>query len=317
MPDQVGRIVADLDSAGVDLIEVAHGFGLGASCLEFGIAKSTDSDRLDAARAAVRSARLCTLVLPGVATSDDIRAAVDRNVTVFRVATHCTEATMGAQHVRLVRHLGQEAYAFLMMSHTASPAELVRQARILEVEGTTGVYVVDSAGTMLPKDVRARVSALVGAMEGSAIGFHGHNNLGLAVANTLEAVDAGADLVDASLLGLGAGAGNTPIEVLAAVLGRLGLSSKLNFVELADLANREIRHLRQHIQGVERRPLCSGYSGLSKSLTEAAELASDRWRVRLQTVLEEMSGMNLLDGQEDLADAVARSIAQGGPRSNG
>jgi 4-hydroxy 2-oxovalerate aldolase len=240
--DQVRSVVAALDDAGVPLLEVAHGDGLGGSSFTYGFSRSDEQQLIAAAVQTAHRARIAALLLPGIGTTEDLRAVAELGVGAIRVATHCSEADVGVQHLSLARDLGLEAIGFLMMAHSQPPELLAEQARIMADAGATCVYVVDSAGAMVPPQAAKRVAAVRDSIAGDAqVGFHGHENLACGVANTLAAIDAGAVQVDGSARRMGAGAGNTPTEALAAVLEKLGVLTGIDVAVLVDAAEDAVR----------------------------------------------------------------------------
>jgi 4-hydroxy 2-oxovalerate aldolase len=216
-PEQVRTVVAALDHAGVPVIEVTHGDGLGGSSFNYGFSATDEMDLVRVAVETAEQARIAVLMLPGIGVKDDLRRAAEAGATVARIATHCTEADIAEQHVKLSRELGMEVVGFLMMAHMIEPDELLAQARLMESYGADCVYVVDSAGAMTVADARRRVAALKAGLSSAQVGLHAHNNLSLAVANSLAALEEGADQLDGCATGLGAGAGNCPNEIHVAV----------------------------------------------------------------------------------------------------
>ena len=215
--EQMTRVATALDAAGVPLIEVSHGDGLGGSSINYGFGKHSDEEYLRAVVPKMKRAKISALLLPGIGTVDDLRMAADCGVTTLRIATHCTEADVAAQHIGLARKLGLDTVGFLMMAHMIPPEQILQQAKLMESYGANVVYCTDSAGYMLPADVTARIGLLRAELRPETeIGFHGHHNLGMGIANSIAAVEAGADRIDGSAAGLGAGAGNTPLEVFVA-----------------------------------------------------------------------------------------------------
>ncbi|CDQ44540.1 4-hydroxy-2-ketovalerate aldolase [Mycolicibacterium neoaurum] len=235
--DEVRSIVAALDTAGVPVIEVTHGDGLGGSSFNYGFSKTPEQELIKLAAQTAKDAKIAFLMLPGVGTKEDIKEAQNNGGEICRIATHCTEADVSIQHFGLARELGLETVGFLMMSHTISPEKLAAQARIMADAGCQCVYVVDSAGALVLDQVADRVSALVAELGDDAqVGFHGHENLGLGVANSIEAVRAGAKQIDGSCRRFGAGAGNAPVEAMIGVFDKIGVKTGIDFFEIADAA---------------------------------------------------------------------------------
>lgn len=308
--EQVRRVVAALDAAGVPLIEVSHGDGLGGSSFTYGRSHTDERQLIGVAVETARDAGIAALLLPGIGTTDDLRAAADLGVRTIRVATHCSEADIAIQHLGLTRTLGLEAVGFLMMAHSQPPEVLAGQARIMADAGATCVYVVDSAGAMVPPACAARVSAVHEAIGGDAhVGFHGHENLACGVANTLAAIDAGATHVDGSARRMGAGAGNTPTEALAAVLEKLGLRTGIDVAALADAAEDAVRSIMEGECVLDRMALTLGYSGVYSSFLKHAARAGERYGVSGTEILRICGRRGLVGGQEDLIGEIAYELA--------
>lgn len=307
-PEQARVVARALDGAGVPVIEIAHGDGLGGSSFNYGFSLHDDRELIRAAAGEVRNAKLAAILMPGIGVADDLREVRETGVTVARVATHCTEADTAEQHIGLARELGMEAIGFLMMSHMNEPARLAEQARLMESYGAQCVYVADSAGSMTMPEVRARVAAVREAVS-CDIGFHGHHNLSLAVANSLVAIEEGATDIDGCLCGLGAGSGNCPTEIFIAVAEKLGLPTSVDLFRIMDVAEEVVRPLMTREQIVDRSALLLGYAGVTSSYLLHAQHASSRFGVDMKDILVELGRRKVVSGQEDMIVDVAVSLA--------
>lgn len=307
--DQVTKVVTALDAAGVPVIEVSHGDGLGGSSFNYGFSGHDENLLLRAAVASARDAKIAVLLLPGIGTVDQLRAAADIGATVARLATHCTEADISAQHIAMASELGMEAVGFLMMAHMVEPDALLEQALLMESYGAGCVYVTDSAGALTVNGTRARVSRLREGLT-CKVGFHGHNNLSLAVANSLAAVEEGAGQIDGCLAGLGAGAGNCPVEVFAVLCEKLGIETGLDALALVDAAEEIVRPLMPRPLSTDRGAVMLGYAGVYSSFLLHAERASREFDVDAKELLLELGRRGVVGGQEDMIVDVAVKLAQ-------
>lgn len=306
---EVASVVTALDAAGVPVIEVSHGDGLSGSSFAYGRSLVDEGELIATAVAHARSARIAALMLPGVAVKDDISRAADLGVSIIRIATHCTEADVSVQHFGLARQLGLETVGFLMMAHSRKPEELAVQARIMADAGCQCVYVVDSAGAMILEDAGDRVSALVSELGADAqVGFHGHQNLSLAVANSLHAIRAGAVQVDGSTRGFGAGAGNAPVEALVAVCAKLGYRTGIDPMGIIDAAEDVVRPVMPDECVVDRLSLTMGYAGVYSSFLEHAFAQAERFGVSPVEILTRAGERKLVGGQEDQLIDIAREL---------
>ena len=309
--DQMVLVATGLDAAGVPLIEVTHGDGLGGASLNYGFPAHSDEDYLKAVCPRMTQARISALTLPGIGTVDDLKMAVDCGVQVIRVATHCTEADVSGQHIGMARELGVETVGFLMMAHMVTPDELTRQAKMMEDFGAQWIYATDSAGWMLPEHVSARISALrAGLRAETHIGFHGHHNLSMGVANSLAAIESGATRIDTSAAGLGAGAGNTPTEVLVAVLDRMGVDHGIDLFKVMDAAEDLVVPMMDTPVRIDRDALTLGYAGVYSSFLLFAQRAAEKYGLSSRDILVEMGRLKTVGGQEDLIDSVAMDMAR-------
>ncbi|TRZ69393.1 MAG: 4-hydroxy-2-oxovalerate aldolase [Comamonadaceae bacterium] len=309
--DQMKSIACGLDAAGVPLIEVTHGDGLGGSSVNYGFPAHTDEAYLGAVIPQMKQAKVSALLIPGIGTVDHLLMAKDLGVGTIRVATHCTEADVSEQHINKARALGLDTVGFLMMAHMASPEKLVSQALLMESYGANCIYVTDSAGYMLPEDVTASLTAVRHAIKPETeLGFHGHHNLAMGIANSIAAVAAGANRIDAAAAGLGAGAGNTPMEVFIAVCARMGIETGVDVFKIQDVAEDLVVPIMDHIIRIDRDSLTLGYAGVYSSFLLFAKRAGAKYGVPARDLLVELGRRGMVGGQEDMIEDTAMTMAR-------
>lgn len=309
--EQVREVAQALDEGGVSVIEVNHGDGLAGSSIQYGFSKTPEMDLISEVRDVCERAKTAALMIPGIGTVVEIKEAVERGLQVLRIATQCTEADISQEHFEIAKEMGLETVGFLMMSHMRPPEVLVEQALLMESYGADCVYIVDSAGAMLPNDAYERVKALKDSLS-TQVGFHAHNNLGVAIGNSIAALDADVDQLDGSLRGLGAGAGNAPTELLAAVLDRLELNSGLDVFKLMDAAEFVIAPMMPFQPFPDRDALTIGYAGVYSTFLLHAKRAGERYGIDPREVLMELGRKQAVAGQEDWILDVALELAKNG-----
>jgi 4-hydroxy-2-oxovalerate/4-hydroxy-2-oxohexanoate aldolase len=309
--DQMKHIAIGLDEAGVPLIEVTHGDGLGGSSVNYGFPAHTDEEYLGAVVPLMKQAKVSALLIPGIGTVDHLKMARELGVHTIRVATHCTEADVSEQHITLARKMAMDTVGFLMMAHMNSAEGLVKQARLMESYGANCIYVTDSAGHMLPDDVKAKLGAVRQALKPETeLGFHGHHNLAMGVANSIAAIEVGANRIDAAAAGLGAGAGNTPMEVLVAVCDRMGIATGVDVWKIQDVAEDRVVPIMDFPIRIDRDALTLGYAGVYGSFLLFAKRAGAKYGIPARDILVELGRRKMVGGQEDMIEDTALTMAK-------
>ncbi|HBO11244.1 MAG TPA: 4-hydroxy-2-oxovalerate aldolase [Halieaceae bacterium] len=310
--EEMVTIATAMDEAGIPMIEVTHGDGLGGASVNYGFPAASDEDYLRAVCGAVKRTKVSALLLPGIGTVDHLEMALDCGISTIRVATHCTEADVSEQHLTMASKIdGLDTVGFLMMAHMATPEQLVEQLKLMEGYGANCVYITDSAGYMLPDDVSARIALARQKLDpATEIGFHGHHNLGMGIANSLAAVEAGATRIDGSLAGLGAGAGNTPLEVFIAVCERMGVETGVDLFKAMDVAEDLIVPLMEHMVRVDRDSLTLGFAGVYSSFLLFAKRSADKYGLSARDILVELGRRGTVGGQEDMIEDLALDMAR-------
>ncbi len=310
--DEMVAAATAMDDAGIPRIEVTHGDGLGGSSVNYGFPAHSDEEYLGAVCKAVKNAGISALLLPGIGTVDHLKMAVDCGISTIRVATHCTEADVSEQHIKMASKIdGLDTVGFLMMAHMAEPEQLLEQLKLMEDYGANCVYITDSAGYMLPDDVTERVALARAELNpDTEIGFHGHHNMGMAIANSLAAVEAGATRIDGSLAGLGAGSGNTPLEVFIAVCDRMGVETGVDLFKAMDIAEDMIVPMMEHIIRVDRDALTLGFAGVYSSFLLFAKRSAEKYGLSSRDILVELGRRHTVGGQEDMIEDLALEMTR-------
>ena len=310
--NEMVKISKAMDEAGIPMIEVTHGDGLGGASVTYGFPTATDEEYLTAVCKEMKNAKISALLLPGIGTVDHIRMAVDCGISTIRIATHCTEADISQQHLAMARSIDNlDTVGFLMMAHMIEAEELVTQLKMMEDFGAHCVYITDSAGYMLPDDVTSRVALARAELKPETeLGFHGHHNMAMGVANSVAAVAAGANRIDASLAGLGAGAGNTPLEVFVAVCDRMGIETGIDTFKAMDVAEDLIIPMMDHPVRVDRDALTLGYSGVYSSFLLFAKRSAKKYNLSTRDILVELGRRRTVGGQEDMIEDLALDMAK-------
>lgn len=309
--EQMVKVATALDAAGMPYIQVTHGAGLGGNSLQHGFAPHSNEEYITAVASKMKQAKVSVLLIPGLGTMKELQSAYDCGARSVHIATHCTEADTSPQHIAYARKLDMDTTGFLMMAHLNDAAGIAQQGKLMESYGAQTVYVTDSAGYMLPADVIERVAALRAVLNPETeIGFHGHHNLGMGIANSIAAIEAGATRIDGSVAGLGAGAGNTPLEVFAAVCERMGIETGTDLFKLMDVAEDIIVPMMEHIVRVDRESLTLGYAGVYSTFLLHAKRAADRFGVPARDILVELGRKKMIGGQEDMIQDTAMTMAK-------
>lgn len=309
--EQMVKLATQLDDAGIPYIQVTHGAGLGGNSLQHGFALASNEEYISAVAPLMKQAVVSVLLIPGLGTMKELKSAYDCGARSVHVATHSTEADTSPQHIAYARELGMDTTGFLMMSHLNDPKSLAQQAKLMESYGAQTVYITDSAGFMLPQEVTDRVNAFRDVLNPETeIGFHGHHNLGMGIANSIAAIEAGATRIDASVAGLGAGAGNTPLEVFVAVCDRMGIETGADLFKLMDIAEETVVPMMKHMVRVDRDSLTLGYAGVYSTFLLHAKRASDRFGIPARDILVELGRKKMIGGQEDMIQDTAMTMAK-------
>ena len=309
--DEMKSIACGLDEAGIPLIEVTHGDGLGGSSLNYGFPAHSDEEYLSAVIPLMKQAKVSALLLPGIGTVEHLQMAKDLGVNTIRVATHCTEADVSEQHINLARKLDMDTVGFLMMAHMHTRDGLIEQAKLMESYGANCIYITDSAGYMLPEEVREKLGAVRQALKSETeLGFHGHHNLAMGIANSIAAIEVGANRIDAAAAGLGAGAGNTPMEVLIAVCARMGIETGVDVFKIQDVAEDLVVPIMDFPIRIDRDSLTLGYAGVYGSFLLFAKRAAAKYGIPAREILLELGRKKLVGGQEDMIEDTAMTLAR-------
>ena len=306
------KVSKAMDEAGIPMIEVTHGDGLGGASVNYGFPAARDEEYLTAVCKEMKNAKISALLLPGIGTVDHMKMAIDCGISTIRVATHCTEADVAEQHLTMARSIDNlDAVGFLMMAHMIDAEELVVQLKMMEDYGANCVYITDSAGYMLPDDVTSRISLARAELKPETeLGFHGHHNMAMSVANSVAAVAAGANRIDASIAGLGAGAGNTPLEVFVAVCDRMGIETGIDSFKAMDIAEDLVIPMMDHMVRIDRDSLTLGYAGVYSSFLLFAKRSAKKYNLSTRDILVELGRRRTVGGQEDMIEDLALDMAK-------
>jgi 4-hydroxy-2-oxovalerate/4-hydroxy-2-oxohexanoate aldolase len=310
--DEMVAIATALDDAGMPLIEVTHGDGLGGTSVNYGFPAHSDEEYFSAVIPKMKNAKISALLLPGIGTVDHLKMAHDHGVSTIRIATHCTEADVSEQHIGMAAKMGLDTVGFLMMAHKVNTEQLLEQAKLMESYGANCIYCTDSAGYMLPDEVTEKIGALRSELNtATELGFHGHHNLGMGIANSLAAIEAGANRIDGSVAGLGAGAGNTPLEVFVAVLHRMGVDDGIDLYKIMDVAEDLVVPMMDQVIRIDRDALTLGYAGVYSSFLLFAQRAAQKYGLQARDILVELGRRGTVGGQEDMIEDLALTMSKG------
>jgi 4-hydroxy-2-oxovalerate/4-hydroxy-2-oxohexanoate aldolase len=309
--DEMVAIATAMDEAGMPMIEVTHGDGLGGASVNYGFPAHSDEEYLSAVVPKMKQAKISALLLPGIGTVDHLKMAKDLGVNTIRVATHCTEADVSGQHIGMAAKMGMDTVGFLMMAHMVSAEKILEQAKLMVSYGANCIYCTDSAGYMLPDEVTEKLGLLRAELPADVeIGFHGHHNLGMGIANSLAAIEAGCSRIDGSVAGLGAGAGNTPLEVFCAVLDRMGVQTGVDLYKIMDVAEDLVVPMMDHPIRLDRDALTLGYAGVYSSFLLFAKRAEAKYGIQARDILVELGRRGTVGGQEDMIEDLALTMAK-------
>lgn len=309
--EQMVKVASGLDAAGIPLIEVTHGDGLGGASLNYGMPAHSDEEYFAAVVPLMKQAKISALLLPGIGTVEHLKMAHEYGVSTIRVATHCTEADVSQQHIGMAAKMGLDTVGFLMMAHMLSAEKLLEQARLMQSYGANCIYCTDSAGYMLPTEVSEKIGLLRAELNPETeVGFHGHHNMGMAIANSLAAIEAGAARIDGSVAGLGAGAGNTPLEVFVAVLKRMGVESGVDLYGIMDVAEDLVVPMMDQPIRLDRDALTLGYAGVYSSFLLFAKRAEQKYGISARELLVELGRRGTVGGQEDMIEDLALTLSR-------
>lgn len=309
--EQMVAVASGLDAAGIPLIEVTHGDGLGGASLNYGLPAHSDEAYFAAVVPRMKQAKISALLLPGIGTVEHLKMAHEHGVSTIRVATHCTEADVSQQHIGMAAKMGLDTVGFLMMAHMLSAEKLLEQAKLMQSYGANCIYCTDSAGFMLPDEVSEKIGLLRAELSPTTeVGFHGHHNMGMAIANSLAAIEAGAARIDGSVAGLGAGAGNSPLEVFVAVLKRMGVESGVDLYAIMDVAEDLVVPMMDQPIRLDRDALTLGYAGVYSSFLLFAKRAEQKYGISARELLVELGRRGTVGGQEDMIEDLALTLSR-------